>query len=289
MIEVTVGQAWRSVRHRLRQAGLSTPELDARRIAEIAFRLWGVDLIANEREIAKKSTLKRLEALTQRRLAGEPVARILGEQEFYGLTFALDPSTLIPRPETEMLVDFALERLSYSSAPRILDLGTGTGCIALSILAHLPQATAVGIDISPEAAACARANAERLELSDRFEVRAGYWYKPLRRTEQFDLIVSNPPYVRTADIEGLMAEVRNHDPRAALDGGIDGLNAHRAVAFSARAFCAAGSFIALECGAGQGEAVANILRTGGFGEVAIKKDLAGLDRVVHGHHVLAAG
>jgi release factor glutamine methyltransferase len=285
VIEVTVGQAWRSVRHRFREAGVPTAELDARRIAEIAFRLRGLDLIANEREVAKKSTLKRLEQLTERRLAGEPVARILGEQEFYGLSFALDGATLVPRPETEMLVDFALETLSYTSEARILDLGTGTGCIALSILAHLPRATAVGIDISPEAVACARGNAERLELADRFEARAGYWYKPLKRTEQFDLIVSNPPYIRTADIEGLMTEVRQHDPRAALDGGVDGLNAHRAVAFSAKLFSAPGGLIALECGAGQGESVATILRTGGFSGVEIRKDLAGLDRVVVGHHL----
>ena len=220
-----------------------------------------------------------------RRLRGEPIARIVGEQEFYGLQFALNASTLIPRPETEMLVDFALSRLPLSGPCRILDLGTGTGCIALSILAHLPQATAVGIDISPEAIACAMANAQKLELTERFEARAGYWYKPVRRDEKFDLIISNPPYIKTADIEGLMPEVREHDPRAALDGGIDGLNAHRAVAFSARTFIKPGGLIALEVGAGQGPAVAIILRTGGFTTIEVEKDLAGLDRLVHGHHL----
>jgi release factor glutamine methyltransferase len=273
----------------LRAAGSSDPERDARRIAEMTFRLWGLDLIANEREVAKKSTLKRLEAFAQRRLAGEPMARILGEAEFYGLVFKLNASTLVPRPETEMLVDFALASLPPDRPSRILDLGTGTGCVALAILAHLPQASAVGVDISPEAVACATANAEALDLTARFEARAGYWYKPIGRNERFDLIVSNPPYVRTGEIAGLMAEVRDHDPRAALDGGIDGLNAHRAVAFTARNFIEPGGLIALECGAGQGEAVATILRTGGFAGIAIKKDLRGLDRVVHGHHVHPAG
>jgi release factor glutamine methyltransferase len=286
---VTIGQAWRSIRDRLRAAGLSNPEVDARRIAEMTFRLWGLDLIANEREVAKKSTLKRLEALAQRRLSGEPLARILGEQEFYGLVFKLNAHTLVPRPETEMLVDFALANLAPDQPSRILDLGTGTGCIALSILAHLPHATAVGVDVSPEAVACATANAEALDLAPRFEARAGYWYKPVKRDDRFDLIVSNPPYVRTGDIGSLMPEVREHDPKAALDGGLDGLNAHRAVAFTARNFVKPGGLIALECGAGQGESVATILKTGGFSEIAIKKDLAGLDRVVHGHHLKAEG
>lgn len=253
------------------------------------FRLWGLDLIANEREIAKKSTLKRLEAMAQRRLAGEPLARILGEQEFYGLVFKLNEHTLVPRPETEMLVDHALASLPHDQPLRILDLGTGTGCVALAILAHLPQASAVGVDISPEAVACATTNAEALDLTARFEARAGYWYKPVRRDERFDLIVSNPPYIRTGEIAGLMPEVRDHDPKAALDGGLDGLNAHRAVAFTARNFIKPGGLIALECGAGQGEAVATILRTGGFAGIGIKKDLAGLDRLVHGHHLKAEG
>jgi release factor glutamine methyltransferase len=188
-----------------------------------------------------------------------------------------------------MLVDFALASLPPDRPSRILDLGTGTGCIALSILAHLPQASAVGIDISPEAVACATANAEALGLGARFEARAGYWYKPLKRDERFDLLVSNPPYIRTGEIGGLMPEVRDHDPKAALDGGIDGLNAHRAVAFTARNFIRPGGLIALECGVGQGEAVATILKTGGFADIVIKKDLAGLDRVVHGHHLKAEG
>jgi release factor glutamine methyltransferase len=251
----------------------------------MAFKLTGLDLIGNERETAPRRKLKVLEELTLRRLGGEPIARIVGTQEFYGLNFLLNAATLIPRPETEMLVDFALESLPPNWPTRILDLGTGSGCIALAILAHLPLATAVGIDVSPEAVAGAKANAERLELAERFDVRAGYWFKPLKRGEQFDLIVSNPPYIKTAEIEGLMPEVRDHDPRAALDGGIDGLNAHRAVAFSARPFVTPGGRIALEVGAAQGAAVANILKTGGFSDIRVKKDLAGLDRVVHGHNV----
>jgi release factor glutamine methyltransferase len=273
----------------MRAAGLSNPEVDARRIAEMTFRLWGLDLIANEREVAKKATLKRLEATAQRRLSGEPLARILGEQEFYGLVFKLNGATLVPRPETEMLVDFALASLPPDQPSRILDLGTGTGCIALSILAHLPHASAVAVDVSPEAVACATENAAALDLAARFEARAGYWYKPIGRNERFDLIVSNPPYIRTGEIGSLMQEVRDHDPRAALDGGLDGLNAHRAVAFTARNFVKPGGLIALECGAGQGNSVATILKTGGFVDIAIKKDLAGLDRVVHGHHLKAEG
>jgi release factor glutamine methyltransferase len=251
----------------------------------MAFKLTGVSLIANEREIAPRRKLKALEDLAQRRLAGEPIARMVGAQEFYGLSFTLNAATLVPRPETEMLVDFALARLPPLSPSRVLDLGTGTGCVSLAILAHLPRATAVGIDLSPDAVGCASANAVKLGLADRFQARTGYWYKPLKHGEQFDLIVSNPPYIRTEELAGLMPEVRDHDPRVALDGGADGLNAHRAVAFSARGFSAPGGFIALEVGAGQGPAVASILKTGGFGGIGIKKDLAGLDRLVHGHNL----
>jgi release factor glutamine methyltransferase len=209
----------------------------------------------------------------------------VGEREFYGLPFGLVPETLVPRPETEMLVDFALERLPPARLARILDLGTGTGCIVIAVLGNRPLATGVAIDLSGAAAVCAVANASRNGVERRLDVRVGAWFAPLRPNERFDLILSNPPYIESAEIDGLAPEVREHDPRLALDGGPDGLAPYREIAAGAAAFLAPGGWLVLEIGSGQGPAVAALLETQGLVEVAVKKDLAGLDRMVVAHHV----
>jgi release factor glutamine methyltransferase len=273
------------VRDRFRGAGLATPELDARLLAELAFGLRGIELVTREREPAPTAGLRLLDAYAERRLSGEPVARIVGEREFYGLPFGLVPETLVPRPETEMLVDFALERLPPARLARILDLGTGTGCIVIAVLGNRPLATGVAIDLSGAAAVCAVANASRNGVERRLDVRVGAWFAPLRPNERFDLILSNPPYIESAEIDGLAPEVREHDPRLALDGGPDGLAPYREIAAGAAAFLAPGGWLVLEIGSGQGPAVAALLETQGLVEVAVKKDLAGLDRMVVAHHV----
>lgn len=184
----------------------------------MAFKLDRLALVTREREPAPPEGLKALEIMGARRLRGEPVVRILGEKEFYGLSFQLSDATLIPRPETEMLVVRGLEILEGRHHKRILDLGTGTGCVAISLLTESPSAHAVAVDLSPEAIATAQANADRLGVDKRLALRKGSWFGPLQRGEVFDLIVSNPPYITSSEIGGLAREVRDHDPRLALDG-----------------------------------------------------------------------
>lgn len=248
-----------------------------------ALGLDATALLAREGEAVSAQDLARIDALVARRLAGEPVARILGEWEFYGLPFLLGPATLVPRPETERLVDLALAQLGGEDG-RVLDLGTGTGCIALSILVHAPGACAVAVDLSPDALVVARRNAERLGVADRIAFRQGSWLAPIAEDERFDVIVSNPPYIESAAIGTLMAEVRDHDPRLALDGGPDGLAPYRDILARARRHLAPGGLMAVEIGAEQGEAVSTLARSAGFSAVEVEKDLAGLDRVVLAHH-----
>jgi len=283
--QVTIGAAWRAVRDRFRAAGLGTPELDARRLAEIAFGMDSLKLVSEEREPAEPALLHALDALASRRLAGEPVARIAGRKEFYGLSFHLNAATLVPRPETEQLVDLALAFLKDKPSPKILDLGTGTGAIPISILANNPSATAVAVDLSPEALVAARTNAALHSVGDRLETRAGSWFDPIAADEKFDIIVSNPPYIETEIIAGLAADVRDHDPMLALDGGADGLVAYRTIASQARNHLAEDGMVLLEIGSEQGESVAQLLKDAGFTTPVVEKDLAGLDRVVLTHHV----
>lgn len=228
-----------------------------------------------------------LDALLARRLAGEPVARILGEKEFYGLSFVLNEATLVPRPETELLVDLALDWLRGRGDAVILDLGTGTGCIPIAILANAPRVRAVAVDLSARALDAARENAVRHGVAERMELCEGSWFDPLPKSEGggFDLIASNPPYIESAAIATLAPEVRDHDPHLALDGGPDGLEPYRIIAAGAAARLVPGGALMVEVGSAQGAAVAGIFTGAGFSNLVIHKDLAGLDRVVIGHHL----
>jgi len=280
-----IGQAWRVVRDRFRDADLDTPDLDARLLAQAAFGLDSLGLLREEQTMAPEDQLASLHAMADRRLAGEPVARILGHKEFYGLDFVLNDATLVPRPETELLVDLALDALKPVDAPLLLDLGTGSGCVAIAILAHLPQARAVAVDLSPEALQQAHANAERLGVADRIDFRAGSWCAPLAASERFDVVVSNPPYVETEIIEDLAPEVAEHDPRLALDGGEDGLAAYRDIVGEIATHLKPGGLLLVEIGAEQGLQVSVLLSTAGLTGIDVKKDIAGLDRVVVAHHL----
>ncbi len=271
------------VRDRFRAAGLATPELDAKLLAQAAFGRDAMGMLADENAPADAAALAALDALAARRLAGEPVARILGEQEFYGLDFALGPGTLVPRPETEMLVDAAIGFLRGRKGTRLLDLGTGTGCIAIAALANLPDAVGVAVDLNPEALKVATANRARHGLEGRLALREGSWFEPVAG-ERFDLIVSNPPYIESAAIADLMVEVRGFDPHLALDGGADGLGPYRVMAQEGLRHLTEGGMLALEIGAGQGVAVKNLLVAAGFANVQVENDLAGLDRMVIAHH-----
>ncbi|CAN7596115.1 peptide chain release factor N(5)-glutamine methyltransferase [Devosia sp. LjRoot16] len=275
-----MGAAWRGIRDLFRKAGIDTAELDARLFAEAAFEMDRLELVNREREAVPAKQLKTLEAFAARRLKGEPVVRILGEKEFWGLSFKLNAATLVPRPETELLVERGLEVIGALDRPRILDLGTGTGCIPISLLTEYSDVTAVAVDLSAEALEMARFNANRHGVGSRFTTLKGSWFDPLEPGERFDLITSNPPYIESGVIAGLMPEVREHDPRLALDGGPDGLAAYRAIAAEAGLFLAAEGVLLLEIGSGQGHTVSDIFVGAGFAEVEVAPDLAGLDRMV---------
>jgi release factor glutamine methyltransferase len=281
----TIGEAWRAVRDRFRAADLDTPELDARLLAEAAFGLDKLSLTLDERQDAAPEGKARLEALAERRLGGEPVARLLGHKEFYGLDFELNAETLVPRPETELVVDLGLKAIKEIEAPVLLDLGIGSGCIAIALLAHAPGARAIATELSAAALEMARRNAERLGVADRLDLRQGSWCEPLKPDESFDLVVANPPYVETEIIPQLPVEVSTYDPVRALDGGEDGLAAYRAIARGLQGRLRLGGTLVVEIGSEQGIEVGALLATAGFGGIDIRKDLAGLDRVVVAHQI----
>ncbi len=282
----TVDAARRALAARLKSAAIESTDLDARLLTGHALGLDLTGLIlAAQRQLTPDESA-RLEEFTRRRLAGEPVARILGEKEFWGLPLQLSSATLVPRPDTETVVELALELVraggNLDRPLRIADLGTGSGAILLALLSELPAAQGFGTDISQAALQTARANAARAGLSDRATFVACDYASGL--TGPFDLIVSNPPYIRSADIDGLAPEVRNHDPLAALDGGADGLDAYRALIPQAAGLLAPGAALVVEAGEGQSAQIQALMTTGGLMPViAPKADLAGLPRAVAGH------
>lgn len=214
-----------------------------------------------------------------RRLAREPVHRILGRRAFWTLDLAISPAVLDPRPDSETLVEAALA-LAPRPCARVLDLGTGSGALLCALLTEWPEASGLGVDRSVEACRVARRNVEACGCGARALVVAGDWGAAL--AGPFDVVVSNPPYIRSDDIAGLDPEVRDHDPALALDGGADGLAAYRAIAPLAARLLAPGGLLAVEVGWTQGEDVAGLLAQAGFGEVGRRRDLGGHDRVVTG-------
>ncbi|MDB5540377.1 MAG: Release factor glutamine methyltransferase [Devosia sp.] len=275
-----MGAAWRGIRDLFRRAGIDTAELDARLFAEAAFGMDRLELVNREREEVPAKQLAALQDFADRRLKGEPVVRILGEKEFWGLGFKLNAATLVPRPETELLVERGLEVIGALDKARVLDLGTGTGCIPIALLTEYSDVTAVAIDLSAEALEMARYNANRHGVGGRLKTLRGSWFDPLEPGERFDLITSNPPYIESAEIAGLMPEVREHDPRLALDGGPDGLAAYRAIAAEAGLFLAPEGVLLLEIGSSQAAAVSDIFIGAGFTQVEVLRDLAAHDRMI---------
>ncbi len=234
----------------------------------------------------------RFQELVELRRRRVPLAYLRGAQEFYGLSFEVGPAALIPRPETEMLVAFALERLEAAGRwaadarqpfqPVIADVGTGSGCIAIAVLAHCPAARGAAFDISGEALEIARRNATRHTVSGRLGFVRGDLLSGAA-SGRFDLILSNPPYIPTGELDGLQPEVRDSEPRMALDGGQDGLAPYRRLAPSALRCLAPGGSLVVEVGQGQAADVARIFTAAGLSEVEIRQDLAGIDRLVAGH------
>ena len=221
---------------------------------------------------------QRLAALARRRLGGEPVQRLVGSAGFFGLEFRLSSETLVPRPDTETLVEVVLDRLEGVARPRIADIGVGSGAILVALLCERKDAIGVGVDVSADALTTARANAEANGVGERALFVRGSWVEPL--SGEFDAIVSNPPYIATEVILGLDAEVRLHDPMRALDGGADGLDAYRVLSATIGDRLKPGGLVAFEIGFDQAEAVSGLLVAAGFVEVEVIRDLAGRDRVV---------
>lgn len=281
----TVEAARRALTARFKSGDIDSAELDARSLvgAVLALDLTGMISAANRRLTADESN--HLEQLARRRVAGEPVARILGNKEFWGLSLQLSEATLVPRPDTETLVELALELLRADESAgrrlRIADLGTGSGAILLALLSELPHAHGFGTDISTEALQTASRNAARLGLSDRATFIACDYATGL--SGPFDLIASNPPYIRSADIAGLATEVRHHDPRAALDGGADGLDAYRRLIPQAAGLLAPRGALVVEAGQGQSGDIQALMAAAGLiiGD-APRADLAGIPRAVLG-------
>ncbi|QAY94601.1 peptide chain release factor N(5)-glutamine methyltransferase [Methylovirgula ligni] len=261
-------------------AGIESAALDARLILCAALGIDHADLV-REPDCAIGAAAGQLAAMAQRRIAREPVSRILGRREFYGLDFVLGPAALDPRPDTEILVDTVLAALRpRGDAPlRLLDLGVGSGAILAALLSKLPSAYGIGLDRSPVACRIAWNNFAALGLGGRSAVVCGDWTAPLGG--DFDAIVSNPPYIGSGEIEGLAPEVRDYDPRAALDGGPDGLAAYRSLTPAVAALLAPDGIVAFEVGAGQSESVMALLAaTGTLESVASVRDLGGHLRVV---------
>ncbi|MGX7709096.1 peptide chain release factor N(5)-glutamine methyltransferase [Methylobacterium sp. Gmos1] len=256
--------------------GIETAALDSRILVEEALGVTATDLALRGDVPVGEEGAGRLDAFLARRAAGEPVARIIGAWEFWGLPFGLSPETLVPRPDTETLVEAALA-LKPEGPHRIADLGTGSGCILVALLTEWPRAFGLGLDRSTGALRTARANAARNGVAERAAFAAGDWAAPL--AGPFDLVVANPPYIASAVIAGLSGEVRDHDPRLALDGGPDGLDAYRAILAEVPRILAPGGHLLVEIGYDQEESLRRLAAAHDLA-AEVRRDLAGHPRVV---------
>ena len=283
----SLGSAVRKLGRLFEEAGLGSPQLDARILVAEACGRDANRLILDRDAAVSADEAARIASFAARRLGGEPVSRILGRREFWGLSFKISPDTLDPRPETEVLVETVLSHATahgLSQAPlRILDLGTGSGCILGALLSELPLARGTGLDRSEAALAVARDNLSRLGLRDRVSFLCGDWISAIGGGA-FDVIVCNPPYIAPSEICQLGLEVRAHDPYLALDGGEDGLEAYRIIVPQAFAALRKGGLLVFEVGHRQSETVLDLMKHSapapGFSEVRILPDLGGAGRAV---------
>jgi release factor glutamine methyltransferase len=277
----TVGSTLGETAALLDAAGREEPRRRARRLVGAALNLGPSELIGHpEREVSEREQ-RHINWLVGRTLACEPLSRILGRREFWGLDFALSADTLDPRPDSEAMVEAVLRRIPERDAPlRILDLGTGSGCLLLAVLSELPRAVGVGVDIAAGAAATAKMNAAALGLSGRAVFFVGEWGNAL--SDEFAIVIANPPYVDHAGLAELPCAVREHDPWRALDGGSDGLDSYRAIAVSMFDRLAPNGLFVTEVGTGQADAVADLFENQGLAIVDVEFDFAGIARCVIG-------
>lgn len=272
----------------LASAGIDNVRFEARLLLARAAGLSVEQLVARGGDPAPAAVVTALRELTARRVRREPMAYILGEREFWGLAFKVSPAVLVPRPDSETLIETALELVPDRTRPlRLLDLGVGSGCLLLTLLREYPEATGVGMDASEAALAMARENADSLGVAARARLTLGDWRQPdwiERLGGPFDLLVSNPPYIESRTIDGLMPEVARHEPRLALDGGTDGLDAYRLIAAAAPRLIVPGGWLLAEGGEGQAPDIAGIFAAAGLSPQPARKDLAGVERVVPAKH-----
>lgn len=267
----------------LRRRGNDSARLDVELLLGHVLGLDRIGLIMHAERPLSPTELARFRDLFKRRRAGEPVAYLLGAREFYGITLRVDARVLVPRPDSERLVEVALERTrARSMLGRALDLCTGSGCIAIAFARQRPTWDVTATDVSEGALAVARDNAHRTGAIRNLRLRHGSLFEAVP-SERFDLITGNPPYIPSADIAGLPADVRDFEPRLALDGGGDGLDLVRQIAAQAPAFLRPGGLLALEIQFDQGERASAVLREHGYQDVELAKDLGGRDRVVSGY------
>lgn len=279
MTALTRAQALKNLRRTLSDAGFETAALDARLMLLSVLGIPAMELVARPDVPLTAEEIRRLEATTRRRLAHEPVARIVGEREFWGLPFALSPETLVPRPDTETVVETALELLPDRHAPLLMaDFGTGSGCLLVALLHELPRATGLGVDLSPGALRTARRNAWRNGVGERSLFALSHWADAI--AGRFDLIVSNPPYIASPVIPTLDREVREHDPLLALDGGPDGLAPYRVLLGDAERLLVPGGLLVVEIGFDQAEALRSLAAIHALEILKVAHDLSDNPRCI---------
>jgi release factor glutamine methyltransferase len=277
--EATIGSALDAAAATLAAAGFYEPRRHARRLLAAALGLSPAEMFAHPETAVNPPRERRIAGMLNRMIAREPLSRIIGRREFWGLDFLLSSDTLDPRPESESVVEAVLARLTdRSQAYRFLDLGTGTGCLLMALLSEYPRAIGVGIDSAAGAAATARCNANLLGLGERAHFAVGDWVEGI--AGDFDAVVANPPYIATGAIAELPREVRDYDPKRALDGGEDGLDAYRTIAAALPRLLPPGGLFATEIGSRQEGAVAAILAQKGLAIDGFAADLGGVIRVV---------
>ena len=273
-----IGDTVRSIGRYLEQAGIDEAVNEARLIIGHALGLTRSEVIGHKDKKLSETQLNCCRSFAKRRSNHEPMAYLTGEKEFWSLPFKVSPETLIPRPDSETLIDAVLNHARNADTPkRFLDIGTGSGCLLAALLSEWPASTGIGIDNSDGAVSLARLNLDALGLAERGDVVAAEWptYRP---GEKFDLVIANPPYIPTADIPTLEPDVRDHEPLLALDGGPDGLAVHRQIADQAGAVLKTGGMIAVEFGIDQSTFIRRIYDAAGFGSIHIHSDLSGKDR-----------
>lgn len=280
---ITYNNLYLDLRQRFHKAGMADPTLEARELVCCAAGKSREELSRDGRLYVPAAVEQQVERLAQRHLAGEPVAYLIGEWEFYGLPLDISESVLIPRPDTEVLVEQALSRLQGVSEPRILDLCAGSGCIGLALAKHLPGSRVVLGELDEGALRICRQNIRRNDLTGRVvSLQMNALEKPPAHLGEFDAIASNPPYIPDGDIAGLDVSVRDYEPHLALKGGEDGLDFYRAICAQWRTALRADGRLLFEVGIGQADNVLRIMRSCGFGDVEITPDLNGIPRVVSG-------